>query len=214
MTDTDSLFPFRFQLPEGFHPINLAATTDERIQSTYNRLRAVVPSWSDEQHLEATAAAAVAVETMLANGVVYAATFLGRSERVPNSATMANFTVAVHPPESRSARQPEEIVNILRQHRRNAKCALVDLPIGRCVATIEDDILSATPEPSEKRYTVRQIQLIHPMGGLGKIACFAMATQFVDDWEDYQAIMANICKSIRWVSREGSSGIGSVLDGG
>ncbi|ASU77312.1 hypothetical protein CDG81_02150 [Actinopolyspora erythraea] len=51
----------------------------------------------------------------------------------------------------------------------------------------------------------RQLQVIVPLVERGQLAIFGLVTECLRDWDDYVAMMAEICNSIRWRDSERSS---------
>lgn len=82
---------------------------------------------------------------------------------------------------------------------------------------VEDDRF-ATPvdivgRPESKIRHVRQIQLVYPLTGQGKLAFFGLSTECLRDWDEYVEMMAQISKTISWMETSGDSSIGAVLEG-
>lgn len=108
-------------------------------------------------------------------------------------------------------------MDALRTHRPRSEAQLVDLPVGRCLSVV-DETMFQTPTniaggQAATMHRVRQLQLIHPLAGRGELAFFTMSTECLRDWEDYVAMMAEICKTIEWSDAGGHTTIGSVLEG-
>ncbi len=103
-----------------------------------------------------------------------------------------------------------------REVKSNRTIDFIDLPIGRCLVILEDDIIKVpanfVDDESHRTHRVRQIQVVYPMTDNGKLVFFALCTQFLRDWDDYVQLMASICKTIEWRERERTN-ITSALDG-
>lgn len=209
-------FPLRFGLPAKFTPIDLSADFETRMKRLHNQLASAAPNVSEAERLHLLLANQYAVERMLTEGVIYAATFLGRSDRNPTTATTAQFTVMVHDSAARGGRPLETITDALRSERPRAHTQLVDLPIGRCLAVMEDNRFQTLTDLLGRHtgvtHHVRQLQLIFPLVDRGQLAFFTISTECLRDWDEYVRIMAEICTSIRWADTGGSS-ISNVLDG-
>ncbi|WP_298181956.1 hypothetical protein [Saccharomonospora sp.] len=91
--NTDRTFPLRFALPREFVPVDLTAEPAERAEKLHRRLVESLPQLTDEQKLHVLMANQYVVGRMLAEGVLYAATFLGRSDHDPTALTTAQFIV-------------------------------------------------------------------------------------------------------------------------
>jgi hypothetical protein len=213
ITDDETRFPLTFALPQGFHPVDLSAPPDRRADLLYDKLPWLTP----EQRVNVVLANQYGVERMIEEGVIYAASFVGRSERDQTAATTAQFTVLLKDAGDRTGRQLATILDAVRQERKNCAAQLIDLAIGRAVAVVEDDRF-ATPvdilgRPQRNVHNVRQIQLIYPLADRGKLVFFGLATECLRDWDDYVAMMAGIGKTIRWARTEKQSSISAVLDG-
>lgn len=206
-------FPLKFALPHGFHPIDMSEPPDRRAERLYDQLSGLTP----EQRVPVVLANQYAVERMMEEGVIYAASFVGRSERDSTAATTAQFTVLLKDATDRRGRQLETILDSLRQERKNCEAQLVDLTIGRCVVVVEDDRFSTAGDilgrPENRVHHVRQIQVIYPLTDRGKLAFFGLSTECLRDWDDYVEMMAEISKTISWVETGEQSAIGAVLEG-
>ncbi|GAA1238752.1 hypothetical protein GCM10009676_24170 [Prauserella halophila] len=221
VTDTPNSqrrFPLVFALPAQFRPVDLSADAATRASRLQEQLESSLPGLSGEQLLHVLLANQYSVERMLDEGVIYAATFLGRSDRDPNAASMAQFSVLTRKMAGHHRQPLEPVLESIRRERENAEAQYVDLEIGRCLVVMEDDRFSnpvrVTGEPTDTMRHVRQIQVIFPLVDRGKLAFFALSTECLWDWDDYVAMMAEICKTIRWAeSDDEPSTISNVLDG-
>ncbi|MCP2252244.1 hypothetical protein LY13_000983 [Prauserella aidingensis] len=207
-----------FALPAEFRPVDLSADAATRAARLQEQLASSLPGLSGEQLLHVIMANQYAVERMIDEGVLYAATFLGRSEREPDAASMAQFSVLTRDMPGHLRQPLEPVLESIRRERKNAEARYVDLEIGRCLVVVEDDRfrnpVHVTGEPTDTMRHVRQIQVIFPLVDRGKIAFFALSTECLWDWDDYVAMMAEICKTIRWADGADEPGaIGNVLDG-
>ncbi|OLT45129.1 hypothetical protein BJF85_01560 [Saccharomonospora sp. CUA-673] len=221
MPDTDVRpFPLTFALPTEFRAVDLtadAATRATRLQAELDR---TLPGLEDEQRLHLIVANQYAVERMLDEGVLYAATFIGRSDRRPGAASIAQFTALTREMSvPGTGRRPlEPVLDAIRRQRKNADAQYVDLEIGRCLVVVEDDRFQrpvrVTGEPADTVRHVRQIQVVFPLADRGELAFFALSTECLWDWDDYVTMMAEICKTLRWAARDNEfTSISNVLDG-
>ncbi|MBB3661168.1 hypothetical protein FB384_000072 [Prauserella sediminis] len=211
-------FPLAFTLPAEFRPADLTADAATRATRLQEQLESSLPGLSGEQLLHVVMANQYAVERMLDEGVLYAATFVGRSDREPNAASMAQFSVLTRDVPGRLRQPLEPVLEAIRRERKNARAQYVDLEIGRCLVVVEDDRfrnpVRVTGEPTDTTRHVRQIQVIFPLVDRGQLAFFALSTECLWDWDDYVEMMAEICKTIRWAEGADEPGrIGNVLDG-
>lgn len=211
-------FPLAFALPAEFRPVDLSADASTRATQLQERLESSLPELAGEQLLHVLMANQYAVERMVDEGVIYAATFLWRSERDPSAASMAQFSVLTRDMPGNHRQPLEPVLESIRRERKNAEAQYVDLEIGRCLVVVEDDRfrnpVRVTGEPTDTVRHVRQIQLIFPLVDRGTLAFFALSTECLWDWDDYVAMMAEICKTIRWAeSDDEPNTISNVLDG-
>lgn len=210
-------FPLAFSLPEGFRSIDLRSEPARRGDELLERLNAAMPSLTGEDALHVVLANQFLAERMIEEGVVYAASFLGRSEQDPTAASTATFTVLTREAPDLRGTSLTSVLTAIQQKRKNATARYVDLTIGRCVAVVEDDLFSSTVtitgQPTDTVRHVRQLQLIFPLADRGQLAFFALSTECTQDWDDYVRMMAEICKTIRWTEASETTSISDALDG-
>lgn len=209
-------FPLAFGIHPGFEPVDLALGPEERANHLIWSLGENMPELENEQVLHLVLANDHLAEAMLSGGVIYAANFVGRSQRDPTSATTAQFTVSVREAQLRQTRPLEAMMSELRDRGAGSKADLIDLDVGRCLAIVDDTVLdtpvTVTGDASTQPRHVRQLQVVIPLIGHDQLALFALSTEFLQDWPDYSSMMAEICKSITWRTPDEGS-IGSILDG-
>lgn len=209
--------PLTFALPEEFRSVDFGEEPASRAERLYEQLRSSLPGLTAEEQLHILLANQYAIERMVDEGVIYAANFLGRSERDPTAPSIAQFTVLLRAATDRQGRALEVVLDALRRERKNCEAQYVDLPIGRCLVVMEDDRFQ-TPvnlvgHPGDVVHHVRQIQLIFPLVDRGQLVFFALSTECLRDWDDYVGMMAEICKTVTWSDSGESSTISSALDG-
>lgn len=216
-SDGRDTFPLKFSLPAEFRPIDLACDAAQRAEALHEQLLTNLPDLTADQRLHVLLANQYMVERMVSEGVIYAATFLGRSDRDASALSVAQFHVLVRDGGKRHERVLETVQDALRQERKQCQAQFVDLPIGRCLVVVEDDQF-VTPvnllgQATDKVRRVRQIQLIFPLFEQEKLAFFTLSTECLRDWDDYVGMMAEISKTIAWIELGERSAIGAALDG-
>lgn len=200
--DENDRFPLEFSVPGEFTPIDLTSSPAERAEKLYGALTAYSPDLTPLQIAHLLAANQYMVERMINEGVLYAATFTGRSDRDPTAATTAQFIVMSRSSADSNQQTLPQLIEILHSQRPNCDCRLVDIPIGRCLAIVDETHVGAPRDLvgnlDAVTHKVRQIQLIYPLPDRNETACFTMSTECTRDWDEYVAMMAEISKTIRW----------------
>lgn len=188
-----------------------------RAQRVQNSLKRALPTLGDDEVSHATFANEFLVQRLRAEGAMYCANFVGRSERDTSAASTAQFVVLTKDGPAGVARPLDVAAEALRrENKSNRKIDFIDLPIGRCLVVLEDNTFElptnlAGHKTDHVRH-VRQIQVLYPLTDNGKLAFFELCTECLRDWDDYVQMMAAICKTIEWREPEPTN-IGSVLDG-
>lgn len=216
LDDDEETWPLKFDLPTAFQPIDLHADAADRGADLYAKLEEAQLPLTEEQRLWLLLTNQRLVERMIQQGVAYAATFLGRSDRDTTALTTAQFTVTVQRGIAGAGGTLEELATSLREHREDCVAEQVRLPIGPGLAIIEDDEVEMYRDPfgeaSEVIKQVRQLQVVAPLVGRRQLVYFGISTECIRDWDDYVTMMAEICKTIRWPAGPRNR-IAAVLDG-
>lgn len=200
-------FPLGFTLPEGFHELDLSESPECRAERLNEQLERTLPDLTVEQTAHLLLANQFAVEQLVGNGAVFAANFLGRSDRDETAATTAQLVVMTRPEPSRSTQALEVVLEGIRNERAGCDAQFVDLPVGRCLAVIEDTTVQTDHDAMGNEdggaRSIRQLQVIVPLPSHGQLAFFSLSTECLRDWDDYVVLMAEIAKSIRPTRRPG-----------
>ncbi|MBA8825516.1 hypothetical protein FHX42_002867 [Saccharopolyspora lacisalsi] len=214
-TDASDHFPLASSLHSGVESIDLAGSSQERAEKLLESLQRNMPGLSGEQLLRVIMANEHSGRRMAEEGVIYAANFVGRSAQDPTAATTAQFTVLVRHAELKAS-QPLTVLAEELRGQTGREVDFVDLTVGRCLAVVQEDQaeleVNLTGAESQETRRSRQFQLIVPMANRNQLAIFALATEFLWDWDDYGAMMAEICQTISWSETQRRS-IASKLEG-
>lgn len=207
--DTASEFPLAFSLQSGFSPIDFKESSQVRAERLLDSLQRGVSNLSGEQHLRVIMAYEYSVCRMREEGVLYAANFVGRSERDPSAASAAQFTVLVRDAELKASQPLNVLARQLREERSGREVDFVDLPVGRCLAVVQEDLfvpaVHLTGQETQNPRRTRQFQVVVPLVSRGQLVVFALATEYLRDWDEYVAMMAEICKTVTWRETQESS---------
>ncbi|SFE15611.1 hypothetical protein SAMN04487819_108234 [Actinopolyspora alba] len=207
--ESSDTFPLSFGLHSGFQPVDFSESSAERAERLFESARSALPGLAEEQCLRLLVANEYLLRRMAEEGIIYAANFVGRSARDTTAATTAQFTLTLRDVELKATRPLEALAAGLREEDARREVDFVDLTVGRCLAVVQQD----TPKPEvnltgaahyEPRVS-RQFQVIVPLVERSQLAIFGLATECLRDWEDYVAMMADICNSIQWRDSERSS---------
>ncbi|RCW45159.1 hypothetical protein DFQ14_103123 [Halopolyspora algeriensis] len=215
-TDTSSGFPLTFSLQPGFEPIDFTETPQQRAEKLLDSLQNTLPGQSGEQYLRVILAYEYSIQRMLEEGALYAANFVGRSARDPSAATTAQLTVLTRDTALKASQPLTVLARQLREERSGREVDFVDLSVGRCLAVVQEDLIipevNLTDNPPQNPRRTRQFQVVMPLASRGQLVFFTLATECLRDWDEYVAMMAEICKTITWNEPQQSS-IASRLEG-
>lgn len=215
--DVQDVFPLTFDVPESFQEVNLHADAADRAEELYDKFQELHSGLTEEQLLTLLLTNQQLVEQMIEQDIVYAATFLGRSENDTTALTAAQFTVTWQRGNFRSDVQLDELANTLVKHRAGCEVQQVGLPVGAALAIIEEDNVNLRKDSfgtdTEEVRRVRQLQVLIPLTSRRELVCFGISTECIRDWEDYVEMMAGICKTVRRTDTQQRSHIKKVLDG-
>lgn len=208
-----------FELPSSFQAIDLSADAADRGAELYAKLQATQLPLTEDQRLWLLLTNQRLVERMIREGVLYAATFFGRSERDRTALTTAQFTVTVQRRAFESGSTLEELAGALREHREGCAVEQVRLSIGAALAIVEDDHVELSRDPFGNENGaikhVRQLQIVLPLTSKRQLVFFGISTECIRDWNEYVEMMAEICKTIRWQGGAGERNrISAVLNQG
>ncbi|SDP02367.1 hypothetical protein SAMN04487905_101476 [Actinopolyspora xinjiangensis] len=200
--DSSDTFPLSFGLHPGFQPVDFNESSADRAERLFESARSALPGLTEEQCLRLVVANEYLVRRMAEEGIIYAASFVGRSARDTTAATTAQFTLTLREADLKATRPLEALAAGLREQDARREVDFVDLAVGRCLAVVQQD--TPTPEVNltgaehhEPRVS-RQLRVIVPLVERSQLAIFGLVTECLRDWEDYVAMMAEICNSIRW----------------
>lgn len=215
-TDQSGDFPLTFSLQPGFVPVDLAESSQQRAEKLLDSLQHTMPELDESRFLRVILAYEYSIQRMLEEGAIYAANFVGRSAQNSSTATTAQFTVLTRAAELKASQPLNVLAHHLREERTEREVDFVDLPVGRCLAVVQEDLITPevnlTGHEEQNPRRTRQFQLIVPLPSRGQLAIFALATECLQDWDDYVAMMAEICRTITWNETQQSS-IASRLEG-
>lgn len=178
-------FPLSFALPEGFSEIDLNEDAADRAQRLNQQLERTVPMLTGWQQAHLLLANQYMIGQMLRQGIIYAATFVGRSEQDSTAVSTAQFTVMIRPDTHVTSRSLHTIRDSLRNERADCVTEFHDFPVGRCLVVMEDDRFHVPVNPigqtNENSQHVRQVQVIFPLTDRNELAFFALSTDCLRD---------------------------------
>ncbi|MEO7195169.1 MAG: hypothetical protein ABIZ05_10150 [Pseudonocardiaceae bacterium] len=200
-------FPTDFRdLPLGSEPVTWEATASAFLD--------LVPVARPPEYRELALAHLRAYSALLATGgVVKAAACLGSSGGALSTASVLVSWLPSAPA------APADIAAMglftaLSQRHADREVYAIELPAGPAVAVVAERWL--TGEASNRvavELRVRSIEVSIPVDNQPWLLVVAPSSPTLADWESYQAIMAVICRSIRFLSPAGSKAIESRSGG-
>lgn len=214
--------PVWFGVPDTFTPLDLDEAPASRATLLLNRTALL----TGDQRVHLVLAQEVLVDSLRRAGAVYAATVLGTVVGERPRLSVAQFSVIVTPLRVGGDVVMDAIAARLEAPGLQRVVDVLDLPVGRALAVIEDrrftSAMSPWGKPRQQTHTVRQLQLMVPFPDRRFLAVFALATECLRDWETYVDILGDVAGTITF-SEPGSrrpvepaapvSRIAAALDG-
>ncbi|MFE9122282.1 hypothetical protein [Streptomyces sp. NPDC007172] len=203
MAEATIELPPPFQVPEVFRDIDFTVSAEENTNKLLDELTAIDPRPSDEEIAHAVLAQQTMYEMLAAAGAVYAGILLAGPGKGKAGAKLTSLMLAVtaRPSElsndqtvhrlarTMGAIYPEAEVGVVRMHTGPAVLLTEETKVPRPVNLLDnDDSLSV----------VRQMHVFVPIPGRLARADFSIATENTAEWDDYVAILGQVCKTIRF----------------
>ncbi|CAM5511407.1 hypothetical protein AB0M94_00025 [Streptomyces xanthochromogenes] len=203
MAEATIELPLSFQVPEVFRDIDFTVSAEENTNKLLDELTAIDPRPSDEEIAHAVLAQQTMYEMLAAAGAVYAGILLAGPGKGKTDAKLTSLmlTVTARPSElsndqtvhrlarTMGAIYPEAEVGVVRMHTGPAVLLTEETKVPRPVNLLDND-----DSPS----VVRQMHVFVPIPGRLAMADFSIATENTAEWDDYVAILGQVCKTIRF----------------
>ncbi|MFJ2405809.1 hypothetical protein ACIOUE_31390 [Streptomyces xanthochromogenes] len=203
MAEATIELPLSFQVPEVFRDIDFTVSAEENTNKLLDELTAIDPRPSDEEIAHAVLAQQTMYEMLAAAGAVYAGILLAGPGKGKADAKLTSLmlTVTARPSElsndqtvhrlarTMGAIYPEAEVGVVRMHTGPAVLHTEETKVPRPVNLLDND-----DSPS----VVRQMHVFVPIPGRLAMADFSIATENTAEWDDYVAILGQVCKTIRF----------------
>ncbi|MEU6051195.1 hypothetical protein ABZ829_12295 [Streptomyces xanthochromogenes] len=203
MAEATIELPLSFQVPEVFRDIDFTVSAEENTNKLLDELTAIAPRPSDEEIAHAVLAQQTMYEMLAAAGAVYAGILLAGPGKGKADAKLTSLmlTVTARPSElsndqtvhrlarTMGAIYPEAEVGVVQMHTGPAVLLTEETKVPRPVNLLDND-----DSPS----VVRQMHVFVPIPGRLAMADFSIATENTAEWDDYVAILGQVCKTIRF----------------
>ncbi|WEB41719.1 hypothetical protein MOV08_22230 [Streptomyces yunnanensis] len=195
--------PLSFSVPEDFRDIDLTVSAEENTNKLIGELTGLSRRPSDEEITHAVLVQQSMYEMLAAAGAVYAGILLaGPSEDEPDGRlTSLMLTVTARPSELSNDQTVHRLARTMGAIYPEAEVGVVRLPTGPAVLLTEDskverpvNLLSDGGGPT----VVRQLHVFVPVPGRLAMADFSIATENLAEWDDYVAILGEVCNTIEF----------------
>jgi hypothetical protein len=199
--------PVIFDVPENFHALPIAVTTEERTALAEQFVRELYPNGDDDLWTPATPYYAALGETMGDQGLAYAAMGLFS---IPEGVAHCSFTVAAinsdHPSVEVAANGIREI--LVSDENNDARW--LDLPCGPAVSSVTLREITISPELTatgeEAKFRMGQVQVYVPFPTGPYTAVFTMDTAAVNYWGEFSEMMMAVLRTISFPDPDGEVG--------
>ncbi len=218
LSGDEKRIPFRFTVPDAFHELDLAESSEDRARRTFERFRAAYPGASDDQRAHIVANQELALNGLVAQGAVYAAVVVARSYAHPEQLSFAQFSVLVQAADLRGDRPAGVLAAGMRSADSPRQVSVVDFPAGQAVVVGEEVSLSrtmtVTGEPKQHTHRMRQAQVIFARPEHGKLVTLGLVSESIADWSSYAAILNNVARSVSFSDVDAPSIVDRLTSGG
>jgi hypothetical protein len=195
--------PLTFDVPESFHALPIAVTTEERTALAEQFVRELYPNGNEDLWTPATPYYAALGETMGQQGMAYAAMGLFS---IPEGIAHCSFTVAAinsdHPSVEVGANGIREI--LVRDENNDARW--MDLPCGPAVSCVTLREITISPELTasgeEAKLRMGQVQVYVPFPTGPYTAVFTMDTAAVNYWGEFSEMMMAVLRTVSFAERD------------
>lgn len=198
----DQTVPFYFTVPGQFSELPLTEDPEARVRRTFERVAASLRSATDAERVHVTFLQEYLLAKLLAEGAVYAALCLCRSETHPGKLSTAQFAIFVKDIKLSGERPLAAVAGGLKNPGQPRETAFVHFPVGEGLVvgeelkmTIPVD-LRGRPHPST--HIVRQAEVLIPFPDRQQLAVLSVTSEALDDWIHYAGMLNDIAHSVRF----------------
>ena len=203
-----SVVPLRFTVPDGLTELDLHGDPDERVQRTYEALRGASPA-GEQEVVRMVVTQEAMLARLLQEGAVYAAMCLARSEVDPAQLVTAQFSVLVKAQELHGQYPLRDVSRGLRSPGEPREVVLNEFPAGEALVIGEEVRVGLGNESGDSTdggaRVVRQAQVVFAFPGNERIAILTLASEHLDDWPYFVAMLDSIAHSVSFSNGETSS---------
>jgi hypothetical protein len=190
-------------VPADFHQVPLASDTEDRTAAQLQVLEDM--GLSDTGQREALSLYLEALSKRLSGGPVLATAFC--AVRVNDHPSTATLTVGLHT--MRTADRGLAVLGAaeaMRREGRYANVAIVEVGPHPAVTAVAER--ATTPEDTvtgEVGATLRELSVLVPVPGHEQAVIVTLSTPCLEDWDIYQRLVLDICRSLRVQSALGDA---------
>jgi hypothetical protein len=197
--DNTSL-PLRFTVPEQLHEIDLTEDAEARVQRAYANATAIMRGSTEEQRVSVVFTQEMMITELLAQGAVYAAQLVARSDAEPDKLATAQYAVLIKDAHLDAANPLAAVADGLKQPGKTREVAFAQYPAGEALVVGEEVKVTmpaqVTGEPISRTYLVRQAQVIFPCPDHRHLAVLALSSDALADWRAYIEILDGMARSV------------------
>lgn len=195
--------PLTFSVPEVFRDIDLTVSAEANTNKLIKELTGLAQPPGDEEIAHAVLVQQSMYEMLSAAGAVYAGILLaGPTKDNPKARlTSLMLTVTARPSELSNDQTVHRLARTMGAIYPEAEVGVVRLPSGPAVLLTEDskverpvNLLGDGGGPT----VVRQLHVFVPVPGRLAMADFSIATENIAEWDDYVAILGQVCTTIEF----------------
>lgn len=188
--------------PDDFHDLPIDGDGDWEARA--RAFLSLVPVDRPSEHEAAALQHLRAYAEMLQNaGVVKALACIGRIEdRLTTASIMVSWVPAADDAAAEVA--ATGLSHAMQARHPERDIHVIELPVGPAVAAVSEEVLESADESTpDVSLSIRTIEVSIPIEGSRWVLVLALSTPCQVDWEDYSAIFAEVCRSIRFADPGG-----------
>lgn len=223
MTDDaqqQSGIPLWFSVPPQFIEMDLTGDPLERLGRTLETMRDNLVDASDEQCVRLAASQEALIKIMLENSVRYAASCVWATEDASPRMVFGQFTVSVQDVELDGENPMGVLRNSLEMPGRKREIEPITIDRNPGLLVADESRYASRPalepdstESDKVERLVRQIQAIVAFPDRRRIATFALASEFLSEWENFLGLMSDILGTVSFSAPGQTSSIENRLSG-
>lgn len=201
--------PLRFTVPDQLTEIDLQEDPENRVDRTLQNLTRNLPGISFKDRIATVYAQERALSKLTAEGAVFVAQCVARSEANPSRLCVAQFSILVKEAALHGPRPLATIASGLRTPGEPREIVFVEFSSGEGLVVGEELAVqpraTVTGHYSRRSHLIRQAQIILPFPDMRRLAILGVTSESLEDWHHLTRILNNIAHSVSFKTKNKNS---------